>query len=46
VLGPGDTLVQRDLADTLAAIARNGPRAFYDGAVADKLVAAVRAAAA
>ena len=43
-LGPGDTLVQRDLADTLAAIARNGPRAFYDGAVADKLVAAVRAA--
>jgi gamma-glutamyltranspeptidase/glutathione hydrolase len=44
VLGPGDTLVQRDLADTLAAIARNGPRAFYDGAVADKLVAAVRAA--
>src|SRR5258705_6742751 len=30
VLGPGDTLVQRDLADTLAAIARNGPRAFYD----------------
>jgi gamma-glutamyltranspeptidase / glutathione hydrolase len=44
VLGPGDTLVQRDLADTLAAIARNGPRAFYEGAVADKLVAAVRAA--
>ena len=43
-LGPGDTLVQRDLADTLAAIARKGPRAFYEGAVADKLVAAVRAA--
>jgi gamma-glutamyltranspeptidase/glutathione hydrolase len=29
-LGPGDTLVQRDLADTLAAIARR-PRAFYEG---------------
>jgi gamma-glutamyltranspeptidase / glutathione hydrolase len=43
-LGPGDTLVQRDLADTLAAIARKGPRAFYEGAVADKLVAAVQAA--
>ncbi len=42
-LGPGDWLVQSDLADTLAAIARNGPRAFYQGAIADKLVAAVRA---
>jgi gamma-glutamyltranspeptidase/glutathione hydrolase len=42
-LGPGDRLVQSDLADTLEAIARGGPRAFYEGAVADKLVAAVRA---
>jgi gamma-glutamyltranspeptidase/glutathione hydrolase len=42
-LAPGDTLVQRDLADTLAAIARGGARAFYRGAIADKLVAAVRA---
>jgi gamma-glutamyltranspeptidase / glutathione hydrolase len=42
-LGPGDTLVQNDLADTLEAIARGGPRAFYEGAIADKLVAAVRA---
>ena len=42
VLAPGDTLVQRDLADTLATIARNGPRGFYQGAVADKLVAAIR----
>ena len=28
----GRPLVQRDLADTLAAIARDGPRAFYEGA--------------
>src|SRR5262249_60289798 len=43
-LPPGATLLQRDLADTLAAIAREGPAAFYRGAIADKLVAAVRAA--
>jgi gamma-glutamyltranspeptidase / glutathione hydrolase len=42
-LGPGDTLVQGDLAATLEAIARNGPRAFYEGAIADKLAVAVRA---
>jgi gamma-glutamyltranspeptidase / glutathione hydrolase len=41
-LAPGDMLVQRDLADTLAAIARNGPRAFYEGAIAEKLAAGVR----
>src|SRR6516162_6102302 len=44
VLAPGATLVQRDLADTLSAIAQDGPQAFYRGAVADKLVAAIRAA--
>ena len=43
LLGPGDRLVQTDLADTLEAIARNGPRAFYEGATAEKLVAALRA---
>ena len=41
-LGSGDTLVQSDLADTLEAIAHNGPRAFYEGAVADKLAMAVQ----
>jgi gamma-glutamyltranspeptidase / glutathione hydrolase len=40
----GDTLVQSDLADTLDAIARDGPRAFYFGPIADKIVAAVRGA--
>jgi gamma-glutamyltranspeptidase/glutathione hydrolase len=43
-LGPGATLLQSDLADTLTAIAHQGPQAFYQGAVADKIVAAVRAA--
>src|SRR3954466_13589565 len=43
VLAPGATLVQRDLAETLTAIAQTGPRAFYEGAIADKIVTAVRA---
>jgi gamma-glutamyltranspeptidase / glutathione hydrolase len=43
-LGPGATLIQRDLADTLEAIARDGPRAFYDGATTEKIAAAVREA--
>src|SRR4030095_2183483 len=43
-LAPGATLLPRDHAVTLAAIAREGPPAFYRGAIADKLVAAVRAA--
>jgi gamma-glutamyltranspeptidase / glutathione hydrolase len=43
-LAPGATLVQRDLADTLAAIAREGPRAFYEGETAEKIAIAVRAA--
>jgi gamma-glutamyltranspeptidase / glutathione hydrolase len=42
-LAPGERLVQSDLAATLEAIARSGPRAFYEGPIADKLVAAVRA---
>jgi gamma-glutamyltranspeptidase / glutathione hydrolase len=40
----GTLLVQSDLAATLDAIAKNGPRAFYQGAVAAKIAAAVRAA--
>jgi gamma-glutamyltranspeptidase/glutathione hydrolase len=43
-LGPGEALVQRDLASTLEAIARRGPRGFYEGPIADKIAAAVRAA--
>ena len=35
---------QSDLADTLEAIGRDGPRAFYVGPIADKIVAAVRGA--
>jgi gamma-glutamyltranspeptidase / glutathione hydrolase len=43
-LAPGDRLIQPDLANTLEAVARNGPRAFYHGDVAQKLAAAVQAA--
>src|SRR3954469_6085823 len=37
-LREGDTLIQTDLAATLAAISRQGPRGFYEGPVAEKLV--------
>jgi gamma-glutamyltranspeptidase/glutathione hydrolase len=43
-LAPGDRLVQRDLADTLEAIAKRGPSAFYEGPIAEKLAAAIQAA--
>jgi gamma-glutamyltranspeptidase/glutathione hydrolase len=42
-LGNGDKLVQADLAETLEAIARSGPIGFYDGATAERLIAAIRA---
>jgi gamma-glutamyltranspeptidase/glutathione hydrolase len=41
-LQEGDRLIQADLAATLAAIAEQGPRGFYEGPVAEKLAAAVR----
>ncbi|HEY0910251.1 MAG TPA: gamma-glutamyltransferase, partial [Bradyrhizobium sp.] len=40
-LQEGDRLVQKDLAATLSAIAEQGPRGFYQGPVADKLVKAI-----
>jgi gamma-glutamyltranspeptidase/glutathione hydrolase len=40
----GDRLVQTDLADTLEAIAKSGPRAFYQGPIAEKIASAVRSA--
>ena len=40
-LREGDTLVQTDLAATLSAIAEQGPRGFYQGPVAEKLVKAI-----
>jgi gamma-glutamyltranspeptidase/glutathione hydrolase len=42
--GPGERLVQGDLAASLEAIARDGARAFYTGPIADQIVAAVREA--
>ncbi|MFS4438572.1 gamma-glutamyltransferase [Paracoccaceae bacterium GXU_MW_L88] len=41
---PGDTLVQADLANTLKAIAEQGPAGFYEGPVAEQIAAAVQAA--
>jgi gamma-glutamyltranspeptidase/glutathione hydrolase len=41
-LREGDTLVQTDLAATLSAISGQGPRGFYQGPVAEKLVQAIR----
>jgi len=38
----GDRLVQKDLAATLRAIALNGPDAFYQGPIADKIVAEMK----
>jgi gamma-glutamyltranspeptidase/glutathione hydrolase len=43
-LGEGDRLLQPELAATLEEIARGGPKRFYEGPIADKIVAAVRAA--
>jgi gamma-glutamyltranspeptidase/glutathione hydrolase len=39
----GDRLAQSDLAASLETIAAGGPRAFYEGPLAEKLVAGVRA---
>jgi gamma-glutamyltranspeptidase/glutathione hydrolase len=44
VLMPGQDLLQPDLAITLRAIASDGPKGFYEGPVADKIVAAARKA--
>jgi gamma-glutamyltranspeptidase / glutathione hydrolase len=40
----GDRLVQTDLASVIEAIGRDSERAFYEGPVAEKIVASVRAA--
>jgi gamma-glutamyltranspeptidase/glutathione hydrolase len=41
-LREGDTLKQGDLAGVLTAIAEQGPRGFYQGPVAERLVKSVR----
>jgi gamma-glutamyltranspeptidase/glutathione hydrolase len=43
-LREGDLLIQTDLAASLTAIAERGPRGFYEGPVASRLVEAIRAA--
>src|SRR5467141_4806682 len=40
-LREGDRLVQTDLAATLSVIAEQGPRGFYEGPVAEKLVKSI-----
>jgi gamma-glutamyltranspeptidase/glutathione hydrolase len=42
-LQPGDRLVQKDLANTLEAIAKHGPDAFYKGAIPAAVEKAARA---
>src|SRR5262249_9082841 len=44
VLAPGQSLIQADLAASLDAIARDGPRAFYQGPIAGKIVASMSGA--
>ena len=39
----GDTLIQPDLAETLRLIEKNGAKAFYEGPIADKLAADMKA---
>ncbi|AQS89794.1 gamma-glutamyltranspeptidase [Gluconobacter albidus] len=39
-LQTGDRLVQKDLADSLELIAKEGPQAFYDGPIAKEIVRA------
>ncbi|WOH81893.1 gamma-glutamyltransferase [Bradyrhizobium sp. BEA-2-5] len=41
-LREGDRLIQGDLAGVLTAIAEQGPRGFYEGAVAEKLVGGIK----
>jgi gamma-glutamyltranspeptidase/glutathione hydrolase len=41
-LHEGDRLIQGDLATTLSAISEQGPRGFYQGPVAEKLVTAIK----
>src|SRR5271169_4084937 len=41
VLHEGDRLLQFDLADTLQTIAQDGPKAFYQGRIAEQIAAAV-----
>lgn len=40
----GERIVQKDLGETLQKIAQQGPRGFYQGEVAEKIVNAVREA--
>ncbi|KAJ2763331.1 hypothetical protein IWQ56_004860 [Coemansia nantahalensis] len=42
LLGPTDTVRRPQLADTLEAIAREGPRAFYEGRIARSMATAIQ----
>jgi gamma-glutamyltranspeptidase/glutathione hydrolase len=42
ILSGGEKLIQTDLANSLEAIARQGPQAFYEGPVAETIVKSVR----
>jgi gamma-glutamyltranspeptidase/glutathione hydrolase len=40
---PGDKLVQKDLANTLKIIAKNGKKGFYEGEIAEKIANDIQA---
>ncbi|KAJ5180573.1 gamma-glutamyltranspeptidase [Penicillium capsulatum] len=42
-LGLGDTITRRRYADTLEAIAKHGPEAFYTGPIAENMINALQA---
>ena len=43
LLSLGDKLVQKDLANTLKIISKNGKKGFYEGEIADKIVNDIQA---
>ncbi len=40
---PGETLIQADLANSLKLVAEQGPNAFYQGEIGEKIVAEIQA---
>jgi gamma-glutamyltranspeptidase / glutathione hydrolase len=43
-LGPGEFLIQKNLANTMRLVEKGGPETFYDGDIAQRIGAAIEAA--